>query len=69
MPRIKTLREKLGVSQEEFSKRLKALDCNVSQSAVAKWETGETLPRAKKLPVIAKALNCTVDELLDKEAI
>lgn len=34
------------------------------------WETQRALPRADKLPALAKLLGCTVDELLseDKEA-
>lgn len=41
---------------------------NIRQSTVAMWETGESLPRADKLPELAKILGCTVDELLRDEA-
>ena len=34
---------------------------------MAKWEAGGSLPRADKLPILAKILNCTVDELLRTE--
>lgn len=36
----------------------------VDQSAVAQWETGASGPHRNKLPKLAKALGCTVDELL-----
>ena len=44
-----------------------AISLNVGLSAVAAWETGQTLPRADKLIDIAKLLNCTIEELLKKE--
>lgn len=59
---IKNIREQAGLTQVEVAKAL-----NVSQSAVAAWETGQTLPRADKLIDIAKLLNCTIEELLKKE--
>jgi len=37
--RIKKGREKLGLSQAEFAKKV-----HVSQQAVGKWERGESLP-------------------------
>ena len=36
---------------------------NVSQQAIAKWESGKSQPRADKLPEIAKVLGCTIDDL------
>lgn len=35
----------------------------VAQSTVAMWESGKAYPRADMLPMIAKALGCTIDEL------
>lgn len=59
---IKNIREQAGLTQAEVAKAL-----NVGQSAVAAWETGQSLPRADKLLDIAKLLNCTIEELLKKE--
>lgn len=59
---IKNRREKLGLTQKIFAKKL-----NVSQQAVTKWETGESSPRADKLPEIAKLLGCTIDQLFDEQ--
>ena len=35
----------------------------VSQAAVSNWEDGKYHPRRRLLPLIAQALNCTVEEL------
>lgn len=35
----------------------------VSPQAVGKWERGEGYPAASQLPELAKALNCSIDEL------
>ena len=57
---LKELREKNGLSQIKISEKL-----GISQQAIAKWETGEAMPRADKLPALAKLLHCTTDELLE----
>lgn len=35
----------------------------VSAPAIAQWERGDTNPSADKLPAIAAALGCTIDDL------
>lgn len=52
-------RKKLGYTQDELGKKLK-----VTNKAVSKWETGETLPDIQLLEELAKVLNVTLDELL-----
>lgn len=47
------------ITQEELANMLQ-----IDRSTVAKWESSTSLPRSDLLPKIAKALNCTVDELL-----
>ena len=59
---IKKMREKRNLTQENLAEIL-----NVSQSTVAMWETDKALPRTDKLPAIAKALGCTIDDLLNGE--
>ena len=59
MNNIQGLRKKIGLCQYEVAARL-----GVTQQAVAKWETGTSLPRADLLPKLADVLGCTVDELL-----
>lgn len=56
---IKQHRMRAGLRQEDIAEKL-----GIDRSAVAKWEAGESLPRADKLPQLARLLNCTVDELL-----
>lgn len=56
---IKKAREKVGLTQQELANEL-----GVVQSTVAMWETQNSLPRADKLPALAKVLGCTIDELL-----
>lgn len=56
--RIKELREKAGLTQDTVAKALM-----LDRSTVAKWETGESKPRADKLPELARILGCTIDEL------
>ena len=62
MSRIKTMREKANMTQADLARAV-----GLKRSAVAMWETGGNMPNASKLPVIAKALNCTVDDLFQKE--
>ncbi len=58
MTAIKTKRINAGLSQDEVARRL-----DVTQGAVSQWEDGSCLPRADKLPELAKMFGCTVDEL------
>lgn len=62
MENLKRLRVEKGFSQCEFG-----LLVGVNQSAVASWERGATYPSADRLPRIAKALGCTIDELFSAE--
>lgn len=61
---LKRLREKAGLTQEQLGQKL-----GVGQSTVGMWETGERLPRADKLPELARILNCTIDDLLNPESV
>ena len=65
MNRIRELRQKKELSQEELARLL-----GVDRSSVAKWETGTNYPRAEKLLAMARIFGCTIDELIDviKEA-
>ena len=61
---IKPIRENLGISQHQLAAKL-----GVNQTAVSQWERGAALPGCDKLPALAEALGCSIDELFsDKEA-
>lgn len=62
MNRIREHREKSKLTQLELS-----IEIGVERSAVAKWETGKTFPSSKTLPRLARLLNCSIDDLYEKE--
>lgn len=63
MNNIKSLRERLKLSQTELASLI-----NVSQQSVAKWENGISSPRTDKLPEIAKILGCDISDLFECES-
>lgn len=59
---IKKQRELLNISQVDLAKKI-----GVSQGMISQWENGDFLPRAERLPMLAKVLKCTVDDLLKED--
>lgn len=59
MNAIKNARKRIGITQKAL-----ALKLNVTQGAIALWETSKVNPRTDKLIEMAKILDCSVDELL-----
>lgn len=57
------LRKTANMTQDEL-----AIKLGVDRSTVAKWETGDALPRAAMLPDIAATLKCSIDDLLCRES-
>lgn len=55
---IKIMRERAGITQKKLADEM-----GIVQSTVAMWESGENVPRADKLPDLARILGCTVDDL------
>jgi len=65
--RIKTLRKKKGMSQEEL-----ALELHVVRQTISKWENALSVPDADELIHLAKVLEVSVNSLLgveEKEAL
>ncbi|AKX95661.1 transcriptional regulator [Moorella thermoacetica] len=60
--RIKELREKIGLTQEELAERVQ-----ISRSALANYESGYREPKGEILVRFAKALNTSTDFLLGNE--
>lgn len=59
---IKKLRLAANLSQVSLANK-----SGVTQGALSQWERGESFPASDKLPKLAKALNCTIDDLYEKE--
>ena len=57
---IKECRQKAGITQEQLAEKL-----GVGQSTVAMWENGKNSPQSDKLPKLAEALGCTVNDLFN----
>ena len=57
--RIKVLRRKMNLTQEELAERI-----NVSFQTISKWETNASLPDVTMIPVLANFFDVTTDELL-----
>lgn len=56
---IKTIRKQRNLTQKDVAASL-----GVGQSAVAMWETGQSVPRAAVLIKMAGLFGCSVDDLL-----
>lgn len=62
---FKEARKKAGLTMMEAGQRL-----GITDAAVAQWESGATMPNAKRLPEIARLYGCTLEDLLkDKEEL
>ena len=59
--RIRNRRELLGMSQAELAEKVGY----TSRSAISRIENGERSLNVSQLPPIARALSCSVDDLLD----
>lgn len=57
---IQKSRKTKGMTQEQLSNLL-----GISSAAVSKWETGNALPDVALLSPLARALGCTVNDLVD----
>lgn len=62
MNAIIRLRKKQGLSQVQLAEKL-----NITQGAVSQWEMGLSKPKSEILPELAKALDCTIDELFEDD--
>ena len=56
------MRKLLGMTQEDLAEKV-----GVSRQAIAKWESGESLPDLEKSKLLAEALNVSLDELANHE--
>ena len=59
--RLKTLRKERGISQLKL-----ALDLNMNQNTISRYETGEREPGIHELIKIADYFNVSIDYLLER---
>ena len=55
-------RRRMGLSQEELAEK-----CQISRQAIAKWESGESVPTIEKLIFLADFYKVTLDELVGRK--
>ena len=58
---LQMLRRRMNISQEELAEK-----CQVSRQAIAKWESGESVPTIEKLVFLADLYELSVDELIGR---
>ena len=58
--KIKQLRFKAGLTQEQLAERL-----GIGPQSVSKWETGVSMPDITALPLLAETFGVTIDDLFD----
>lgn len=61
---IKRKREEKELSQTQIAKEI-----GVTQGAIALWESGKAMPKADKLPKLAKVLECRVEDLFEIDEV
>ena len=59
---ILKLRKKNGLSQEQLGEKV-----NVTRQTISNWELEETNPNPEQLKLLSKALNVSVDDLIDND--
>ena len=59
---ILNLRKKNGLSQEKLAEKVE-----VARQTISNWELGETSPNPNQLKLLSKALNVSIDELVNNE--
>lgn len=62
MTSIKDIRKRLNMTQKQLSVRT-----GISQENLSRYESGKRSPKIGTAFKIAKALGCTVDELIKKQ--
>lgn len=60
--KLKSIRKKAGLSQEQLAEKL-----GVSRQAVTKWETETGIPDIENMMAISALFDISIDELLSNE--
>lgn len=64
MLRVEELRRRKGWNQAELARRV-----GVTQVSIWKFENGKANPNLETLVKLARALECSLDDLVDVEAV
>lgn len=59
---LQKFRKSKGLSQEELAEK-----CDISRQAIAKWESGESIPTIDKLIFLADFYKVALDELVGRK--
>lgn len=59
---ILKLRKDCKLSQEQLAEKV-----DVTRQTISNWELGETSPNPEQLKLLSKALNVSIDELLNND--
>lgn len=57
---LRTVRTAAGLTQTELARRI-----GVNQSSIADWERGKCYPKTGSAIKLARALQCSLDEIFD----
>ncbi len=60
---IRSKRKEKNLTQAELAKMV-----GVDKSAVSQWELGNNFPTVPKLQEMARIFDCSIEELIEKEA-
>lgn len=62
--KLKELRKKKGISQEELAKEL-----HITRQSISKWETAAAYPDMEKMKMLSAFYGLTLDELMNQESM
>ena len=62
---IRRIREKKGITQDTLAAKLQLMGCDITRSAVAKFEVGQRHLYPDEIILIRKILNTTFDDIFD----
>lgn len=62
--KARTARERQGLRLRDLSDRTEKAGDRIAVSLLCRYENGEYRPNARRLLILANALNCTIDDLL-----
>lgn len=63
--KIRMIREKQGITQEDLAARLQVNGCDITRSAAAKIEVGQRHLYPDEIILLKKLLSTTYDEIFD----